>query len=78
MVPREQLRMTSEELDSYLGTQRTLRIATTDEAGVPHVVPLWFVWYDGVVWLNSLRRSRRHRHLLSGRPVGVVVDDGET
>ena len=78
MVPREQLRMTTEELDSYLGTQRTLRIATVDEHDVPHVVPLWFVWHDGAVWLNSLRRSRRHRHLLTGRPVGLVVDDGES
>lgn len=78
MVPREQLRMSAEELDDYLGVQRTLRLATVDEEGVPHVVPLWFVWHAGAVWLNSLRKSRRHRHLLTGRPVGLVVDDGET
>ena len=77
MVPREQLRMTAEELDDYLGSQRTLRIATVDDDGVPHVVPLWFVWHAGAVWLNSLRKSRRHGHLLSGRPVGLVVDDGD-
>ena len=70
--------MTAEELDDYLGSQRTLRIATVDDGGVPHVVPLWFVWHDGAVWLNSLRKSRRHRHLLSGRPVGLVIDDGDT
>jgi nitroimidazol reductase NimA-like FMN-containing flavoprotein (pyridoxamine 5'-phosphate oxidase superfamily) len=78
VIPREQLRLTAEELDAYLGRQRTLRLATTDEDGVPHVVPLWFAWHDGSVWLNSLRRSRRHRHLEAGRPVGLVVDDGET
>ena len=77
MVPREQLRMTAAELDEYLGSQRTLRLATVDDDGVPHVVPLWFSWHDGAVWLNSLRRSRRHRHLLTGRPVGMVVDDGD-
>ena len=49
MVPREQLRMTAEELDDYLGSQRTLRIATVDDDGVPHVVPLWFVWHAGAV-----------------------------
>jgi len=77
MIPREQLRMSSGELDEYLDRQRTLRLATVDERGVPHVVPLWFVWHDGAVWLNSLTRSRRHRHLRSGRPVGMVVDDGD-
>jgi nitroimidazol reductase NimA-like FMN-containing flavoprotein (pyridoxamine 5'-phosphate oxidase superfamily) len=78
MVPRDQLRMTAEELDGYLGTQRTLRLATVGDDGVPHVVPLWFAWHDGSIWLNSLRKTRRHRHLLTGRPVGLVVDDGDT
>lgn len=76
-VPRSQLRLTPAELDEYLATQRTVRIATVDEDGVPHVVPLWFVWHDGAIWLNSLKRSRRHRHLRDGRPVGLVVDDGD-
>ncbi len=68
--------MTDEELDDYLHSARTLRLATVDDAGVPHVVPLWFVWHDGAIWLNSLRKTRRHRHLLTGRRVGLVVDDG--
>lgn len=70
--------MTAEELDEYLASQRTLRLATVADDGVPHVVPLYFVWHDGAVWLSSLRKSRRHRHLLTGRPVGLVVDDGDT
>ena len=77
MVPREQLRLTEKELEDYLGTQRTLRLATVGDDGIPHVVPLWFVWHEGAVWLNSLRKTRRHRHLLTGRPVGLVIDDGD-
>ncbi len=77
MIPRSQLRLTPEELDAYLATQRTLRLATVDDDGVPHVVPLWFVWHDSAIWLNSLRRSRRHDHLRSGRPAGLVIDDGD-
>ncbi len=69
--------MTDEELEDYLHSARTLRLATVDDAGVPHVVPLWFVWHDRAIWLNSLRKTRRHRHLLTGRPVGLVVDDGQ-
>jgi nitroimidazol reductase NimA-like FMN-containing flavoprotein (pyridoxamine 5'-phosphate oxidase superfamily) len=57
VVPREQLRLTREELDAYLAEQRTLRLATVDDRGVPHVVPLWFVWHAGAIWLNSLARS---------------------
>lgn len=76
-VPREQLRMTAEELDTFLATQRTLRCATVSQSGDPHVVPLWFVWHGGAVWLNSLRRSRRSRDLEEGSRVALCVDAGE-
>lgn len=76
-VPRSALRLTDEELRQFLARSRTLRIATVGEDGVPHVVPLWFVWHDGAIWLNSLARSERHAHLRAGRPVGLVIDDGE-
>jgi nitroimidazol reductase NimA-like FMN-containing flavoprotein (pyridoxamine 5'-phosphate oxidase superfamily) len=78
VIPRSELRLTEAELNAYLDERRTLRLATVGDDAVPHVVPLWFLWYDGVVWLNSLRRSVRHEHLRSGRPVGLVVDDGAT
>lgn len=77
MIPREQLRMTDAERDAFLAEQRTLRLATVDGDGFPHVVPLWFVWHEGAVWLNSLVPSRRHGHLRAGRPVGLVVDSGQ-
>ena len=76
-VPRSQLRLSAEELDAFLGAARTLRLATVGDDGIPHVVPLWFVWHDGAIWLNSLKRSRRHTQLRTGRPVGLVVDDGD-
>ncbi len=78
VIPRSQLRLTPAEIDAFLDEQRTLRLATTDDDGVPHVVPMWFVWHEHAVWLSSLRRSRRHAHLVSGRKVGLVVDDGST
>jgi nitroimidazol reductase NimA-like FMN-containing flavoprotein (pyridoxamine 5'-phosphate oxidase superfamily) len=76
-VARSALRLTDEELDRFLTESRTLRLATVGDDGVPHVVPLWFAWHEGAVWLNSLVKSERHRHLRGGRPVGLVVDDGE-
>jgi len=76
-VPRDQLRLTDSELATFLADSRTLRIATVGEDGVPHVVPLWFVWHEGAIWLNSLAKSERHGHLRDGKPVGLVIDDGD-
>ncbi|HVL32043.1 MAG TPA: pyridoxamine 5'-phosphate oxidase family protein [Actinomycetota bacterium] len=76
-IPREQLRLSPEELDELLTANRTLRIGTVSPDGWPHVVPLWFVWHDGAIWVNNLRRSKRSRDLAAGSPVSLCVDDGE-
>jgi nitroimidazol reductase NimA-like FMN-containing flavoprotein (pyridoxamine 5'-phosphate oxidase superfamily) len=75
-IPREQLRLTEEELDDLLRAERTLRAATVSPDGWPHVVPLGFVWRDGVVWINNLRRSKRSRDVREGSPVALCVDAG--
>ncbi len=75
-VSRELLRLTPDELDELLTVTRTLRAGTVSSDGWPHVVPLWYVWADGMVWINSLRRSRRARDVQAGSPVALCVDDG--
>jgi general stress protein 26 len=75
-IPRSQLRLTDQELEELLTSERTLRVGTVSPDGAPHVVPLWFVWHDGAIWLNNLRRSRRTRDLQEGSPVALCVDTG--
>jgi hypothetical protein len=76
-IPRSQLRLTPEELEDFLRTERTAHIATTSADGSPHVVPLWFVWHDGAMYLNSLKRSRRTRDIERGSKTAACVDAGE-
>ena len=75
-LPRGLLRLTPEELDELLAQTRTLRAGTVSPDGWPHVAPLWFVWRDGSVWINSLKRSKRTRDVQAGSPVALCVDDG--
>jgi general stress protein 26 len=75
-IPRSQLRFTSDELEEFLRTERTVRVGTTSPDGEPHVVPLWFVWHDGAMYLNSLKRSRRSSDLEKGSRVSACVDAG--
>lgn len=69
--------MTKEEIDLFLSTERTCRVATLGGDGSPHVAPLWFVWDGAFLWLNSLVRSRRWTDLHKDSRVAVVVDGGE-
>ena len=68
--------MSPAEVDEFLGSARTCRLASVGPAG-PHVTPLWFVWLEGSMWMQSLTRSQRWADLMRDPRVAVVVDDGE-
>jgi hypothetical protein len=68
--------MSPEELDAFLGEQRTCRLATLGPGG-PHVSPVWFVWTGGALWVYSLTRSQRWTDVQRDPRVAAVVDGGE-
>ncbi|GKQ41686.1 pyridoxamine 5'-phosphate oxidase family protein [Streptomyces sp. A012304] len=69
--------MTPGELDAFLTTQRTCRVATVSADGTPHVSALWFLWDGSALWLYSVVRSRRWADLRRDPRVAIVVDTGE-
>ncbi|MEU5345165.1 MULTISPECIES: pyridoxamine 5'-phosphate oxidase family protein [unclassified Streptomyces] len=69
--------MTPDELDEFLTTQRTCRVATVSADGAPHVSTLWFAWDGKSLWLYSITRSKRWADLRRDPRVAVVVDKGE-
>lgn len=74
---RFDLSLTGEELEAYLAEQRTVRVATVGTDGVPHVVPLWFVWHDGALFLNSTLGNPTVENMLRTGDAAAVIDDGE-
>jgi nitroimidazol reductase NimA-like FMN-containing flavoprotein (pyridoxamine 5'-phosphate oxidase superfamily) len=76
-MSRLDISLTPEELETYLRGQRTVRVATVGPDGIPHVVPLWFVWHDGVMFLNSTLGNPTVENLLRTSRAAGVVDDGE-
>jgi PPOX class probable F420-dependent enzyme len=40
-----------------------VHVATLGPDGLPHVVPLWFVWLPDAIYVSSRRWGRAHRHL---------------
>lgn len=69
--------MTPGELDEFLTTQRTCRVATVSKDGVPHVSALWFAWDGTSLWLYSVVRSKRWAELRRDPRIAVVIDTGE-
>jgi hypothetical protein len=74
---RRSVAMSEVELDQYLATQLTCRLATNSVDGPPHQSPLYFVWNDGVLWTSSLVRSQRWKDIERDPAVSVLVDSGD-
>jgi nitroimidazol reductase NimA-like FMN-containing flavoprotein (pyridoxamine 5'-phosphate oxidase superfamily) len=75
-VPRLDLSLTDDEVQAYLSEQRTIRLATCGPRG-PQVVPLWFVWLDRTVFMNSTLGNVTIENLRQEPVAAGTVDDGE-
>jgi flavin reductase (DIM6/NTAB) family NADH-FMN oxidoreductase RutF len=49
-------------------------VATVDESGAPHMMPVWAVWHDDRLWFSSGARSRKVRNLRAEPRCAVHVD----
>src|SRR5690242_20027583 len=50
-------------------------LATVRPDGAPHVMPVWGVWLDGLVWFSSGLGSRKARNLAADPRCTVTTDD---
>jgi nitroimidazol reductase NimA-like FMN-containing flavoprotein (pyridoxamine 5'-phosphate oxidase superfamily) len=76
-VAKLDLSLSDEEREVFLATQRTVRVATVGPDGTPHVVPLWFVWHGGGLFLNSTLGNPTAENMLRTGTASAVVDDGD-
>ena len=71
------LSLSVKELDAYLAERRAARVATVGPDGTAHVVPLWFVWHGGALFLNSTLGNPTVEHMLRTGTAAAVIDDGD-
>jgi general stress protein 26 len=69
--------MTDGELAEFLAGARTARVASVAPDGWPHAIPLWFVWHQGTLYVNTTRGNRTVRNLEADPRAAITIDDGE-
>jgi nitroimidazol reductase NimA-like FMN-containing flavoprotein (pyridoxamine 5'-phosphate oxidase superfamily) len=71
-------KMTASEVDTFLGEPgHLLRLATTDDAGAPLVVPIWFIYEDGRVYFTPRERSAWREYLDRDSRVCLLIDESD-
>jgi PPOX class probable F420-dependent enzyme len=75
---RAQVRMTDDEIATFLEQQRTATLATVGPDGLPHLVAMWYAVVDGQLWFETKAKSQKAANLRRDGRATVMVEDGHT
>jgi len=75
---REQIVMTPEEVDAFLGVPRTLNVATIGPTGHPHLVAMWYGFLDGKVAFWTFAKSQKILNLRRSPLLSALAEEGST
>jgi PPOX class probable F420-dependent enzyme len=78
MSRRDQIKMSPEEVESFLHEEKTMSIATISSDGRPHVVAMWYAWVDGELAFWTFGKSQKVMNLRRDPRITCMVEAGDT
>jgi PPOX class probable F420-dependent enzyme len=77
MSRRDQIRMTDDELKTFLAKSQTMTIVSINKDGTPHPMPMWFgVEPDGSVVMSTFTKSQKILNIARDPRVSLLVEAG--
>ena len=76
MSRRNAIRMTGEEIQDLLDSERVAVVSSIGPRGWPHSMPLWYVPRDGVVWTWTYAKSQKVRNLERDPRATLLIETG--
>ena len=77
MNRRDLIRMSDEEIHTFLEEQRRLQVATIAHDGWPHLVAMWYTLIDGEVVFWTYAKSQKAVNLRRDDRLTCLVEAGE-
>jgi len=62
--------------DKFLKSQKILRLATIDQKGIPHIVPVWYLYKDGIFYVGTSTLTKKAKNVIKNPKVSFCVDSG--
>jgi PPOX class probable F420-dependent enzyme len=75
---RSQITMTDDEVDVFLEQSRTVTMATNGPKGRPHLIAMWYAYFDGKIWFETKAKSQKVQNLRRDDAISCMVEDGKT
>lgn len=73
---REAIRMTSEEIDAFIESRKSLQVGTIECDGSIHLSTLWFAVADGRLVFETYTKSQKIKNLQRDNRITVLLEDG--
>lgn len=75
---RAQIRMTDDEIATFVERSRTATLATVGPDGLSHLVAMWYAVLDGELWFETKAKSQKAVNLRRDGRVTCLIEDGQT
>jgi PPOX class probable F420-dependent enzyme len=73
---RELIRMTEDEIRTFLEEKKSLQVATLGKDGAPHLTTLWYAVVDGDIVFETFTKSQKIVNLHRDPRIAVLLEDG--
>lgn len=75
---RDKIRMSDEEIATFLESSKSLNVATLDKDGAPHMTTLWFAMDGSDILFETYGKSQKVVNLRRDPRIAVLCEQGET
>lgn len=77
MSRRDQITMTSDEVESFLKRRQTASLASIDSRGKIHLVAMWYGFYEGQIAMWTYGKSQKIVNLQNNPNITMLIEDGD-
>ncbi len=62
--------------DEFLKKQKILRLATLDNKGNPHIIPVWYLFNSKKLYIGTNSKTKKAKNVKNNSKVSFCVDTG--
>ena len=62
-------------IEARLSRETTIWLATTRHDGRPHLVPVWYVWLEGKIYLSTGTDTQKYLNMYRNQSVSLALPD---